>query len=59
MTITRRHFTLSAIALAAAAATPARAQGDTKSITTSLGTYDIPLHPQRVQLGQDGSRWRD
>lgn len=51
--LTRRHFTLSALALAAAAAaaaaaTPARAQGATKSITTSLGTYDIPLTPQRV-----------
>ena len=37
--LTRRHFTLSALALAAATATPARAQGAaTKSGTPSLGT---------------------
>lgn len=46
--LTRRHFTLSALALAATAAAPARAQGATKSITTSQGTYDVPLNPQRV-----------
>lgn len=46
--ITRRQFALSTIVLAAATAVPARAQATTKSITTSLGTYEIPLNPQRV-----------
>lgn len=45
--ISRRQFII--LALAAAAASPARGQGTlSKSITTSLGTYDIPLEPRRV-----------
>ena len=47
--LSRRSFTLSALALTAAGLAPAaRAQSSTKSITTSLGTYDIPIEPQRV-----------
>lgn len=46
---TRRQFGLSALALGAASlALPARAQTTTNSITTSLGTYDVPTNPQRV-----------
>ena len=48
MNLTRRQFGLATLALGATAlAGPARAQ-ETRSITTSLGTYDIPLQPQRV-----------
>jgi ABC-type Fe2+-enterobactin transport system substrate-binding protein len=49
MTLSRRTFTLSTLALGLGAlAGPARAAGETASITTSLGTYDIPRDPQRV-----------
>ncbi len=47
--LSRRTFTLSTLALGIGAlAGPARAQAGTTSLTTSLGTYDIPLDPQRV-----------
>lgn len=47
--ISRRAFTLGGASLAVASAlTPARAQSSTRSVTTSLGTYDIPANPQRV-----------
>jgi iron complex transport system substrate-binding protein len=47
--INRRIFTLGASAMLAGGALslPARAQ-ETTSVTTKLGTYDIPLAPQRV-----------
>lgn len=47
--ISRRAFTLGGASFAVASAlTPARAQSSTRSVTTSLGTYDIPANPQRV-----------
>lgn len=48
--VTRRHFTLGAAALATASALPglAFAQEGTKSVTTMLGTAEVPLEPQRV-----------
>lgn len=45
----RRHFGLGASALVLSGlARPAWAQGTTKTVTTLLGTYDIPLDPKRV-----------
>lgn len=47
--ISRRAFALGGASFAVASAlTPARAQSSTRSVTTSLGTYDIPANPQRV-----------
>lgn len=49
--LSRRAFALGSASLAAAGLLlPARAfaQGETRSVTTSLGTYDIPAKPQRV-----------
>ena len=48
--LSRRAFTLGAAGLAATALLTSRAfaQGATRSVTTSLGTYDIPASPQRV-----------
>lgn len=49
--LSRRAFTLGTASLAAAGfILPSRAfaQGETRSVTTSLGTYDIPAKPQRV-----------
>lgn len=48
--ISRRAFTLGSAGLAAASLLPSRAfaQGATRSVTTSLGTYDIPANPLRV-----------
>lgn len=45
--LSRRPFTLGAAGLAATALLPSRAfaQGATRSVTTSLGTYDIPANP--------------
>lgn len=52
MTVSRRTFiATSGAALAASAlARPAFAQGATRNITTSYGTYDIPAEPRRVVL---------
>jgi iron complex transport system substrate-binding protein len=49
---TRRQFMAGAGAALGASllAAPARAQSAVKSITTSFGTYDVPLEPQRVVL---------
>ena len=49
---TRRQFVMGAGALLGAGmiAGPARGQGATRTITTSLGTYDVPLEPRRVVL---------
>jgi len=47
--LSRRAFGLGAGALFLAHhVTPAAAQAATRSVTTSLGTYDIPAEPQRV-----------
>lgn len=48
--LSRRAFTLGAAGLAATAMLSSRAfaQSATRSVTTSLGTYDIPASPQRV-----------
>lgn len=48
--LTRRQFGLGASAALLGASLPASAwaQQDTKSVTTPLGTYDIPLNPKRV-----------
>lgn len=49
--LSRRAFTLGTASLAAAGLllpNRAFAQGATRSVTTSLGTYDIPVTPQRV-----------
>lgn len=48
--ISRRQFGLgaSAVLLASGLPLPAFAQGATKTVTTPLGTYDIPLQPKRV-----------
>jgi len=48
--LTRRQFGLGASAalLGASLSVPAFAQATTKSVTTPLGTYDIPLQPKRV-----------
>lgn len=48
--LTRRAFALGTIGLAGMSLLPTRAfaQGEMRSVTTSLGTYDIPAHPQRV-----------
>ena len=48
--LSRRAFTLAGIGLAGASLLPGRAfaQGGMRSVTTSLGTYDIPARPQRV-----------
>lgn len=48
--LTRRQFGLGASAalLGASLPAPAWAQATTKSVTTPLGTYDIPLNPKRV-----------
>lgn len=48
--LTRRQFGLgaSAVLLGASLPVPAWAQATTKSVTTPLGTYDIPLQPKRV-----------
>ena len=48
--LSRRAFTLGTAGLAASTLIPrsAFAQGATRSVTTSLGTYDIPANPQRV-----------
>lgn len=49
--LSRRAFALGSATLATAGLLlPARAfeQGETRSVTTSLGTYDIPANPQRV-----------
>lgn len=49
-TLSRRQFGVSLGAFGLAATMPrlAFAQGATKTITTSAGTYDIPLDPRRV-----------
>ncbi|KRA43266.1 ABC transporter substrate-binding protein [Devosia sp. Root635] len=45
----RRHMLLGGLAMGAGlAALPAHGQSAVRSITTSLGTYDIPADPQRV-----------
>lgn len=47
--VTRRQFTLGATALAAASTLPGLAfAADSKTVTTMLGTADVPLTPQRV-----------
>lgn len=48
--LNRRQFGLGASAALAGASLPmpAFAQGATKTVTTPLGTYDIPLEPKRV-----------
>lgn len=48
--LTRRQFGLGAsfALLGASLPIPAWAQATTKSVTTPLGTYDIPLQPKRV-----------
>lgn len=48
--LSRRAFTLGTIGLAGASLIPGRAfaQDEMRSVTTSLGTYDIPASPQRV-----------
>ena len=48
--LSRRAFTLGTAGLAASTLIPrsAFAQAATRSVTTSLGTYDIPASPQRV-----------
>jgi iron complex transport system substrate-binding protein len=48
----RRRFVAGAGAALGASliAGPARAQGAAKSITTKLGTYDVPLDPKRIVL---------
>lgn len=48
--LTRRAFALGTIGLAGMSLLPTRAfaQGEMRSVTTSLGTYDIPANPQRV-----------
>jgi iron complex transport system substrate-binding protein len=48
--LSRRSFTLGTIGLAGASLLPTRAfaQNEMRSVTTSLGTYDIPAKPQRV-----------
>ncbi|RYE10941.1 MAG: ABC transporter substrate-binding protein [Hyphomicrobiales bacterium] len=48
--LSRRAFTLGTAGLAAATLLPrtAFAQGTTRTVTTPLGTYDIPASPQRV-----------
>lgn len=48
--LSRRLFTLGATALSATSffAPCAFAQGATRTVTTSLGTYEIPANPQRV-----------
>lgn len=48
--ISRRQFGLgaSAVLLASGLPLPALAQGASKTVTTPLGTYDIPLQPKRV-----------
>lgn len=45
--INRRQFALGLGAVGVLATTPARAV-DSRSITTSVGTYDVPTQPQRV-----------
>src|SRR6218665_1316799 len=48
--LTRRQFGLGASAAVLGAGLPgaAWAQGTTKTVTTPLGSYDIPLQPKRV-----------
>jgi len=48
--LNRRQFGFgaSALLLGAGMAGPVAAQGATKTVTTLLGTYDIPLQPKRV-----------
>lgn len=47
--LNRRAFTLGTAGLAASAALPSRAFAQqTRSVTTRLGTYDIPVLPKRV-----------
>jgi len=48
--LNRRQFALgtSSLALGFAMGMPARAQSTSKSVTTVLGTYEIPTDPQRV-----------
>lgn len=50
MRVTRRQFALGATALALGStlSRPAFAQEATKTVTTMLGIYDIPLDPRRV-----------
>lgn len=52
VSFTRRGFIAASTAAIAASALarPALAQGATKSVTTSYGTYDIPADPKRVVL---------
>lgn len=47
LSLNRRAFTLGTAGLALATALPAAAQ-ETRSVTSSLGTYDIPADPKRV-----------
>lgn len=48
--LNRRQFGLgaSALLLGSGLASTSRGQGATKTVTTPLGTYDIPLNPKRV-----------
>jgi iron complex transport system substrate-binding protein len=48
--ITRRSFVIAGAGLAATTLLTSRAaaQSSTRTVTTSLGTYDIPANPQRV-----------
>jgi iron complex transport system substrate-binding protein len=48
LTLSRRAFAFGSAAFIAAAPSLVRAQGTTRTVTTSLGTYDIPASPQRV-----------
>lgn len=48
----RRRFVVGASAAVGSGllAGPARAEGATRTITTSLGTYDVPVDPRRIVL---------